>query len=88
MTASCPSGNKCFRCGRHHHVALCNAPLSEPGKNEVPRNTVTKDVPQSTVNEFLDQNHTVLLQTAKAKVSTPVNENISAHVRILFDSGS
>ena len=37
---------------------------------------------------FLDHDQTVLLQTAKAKVSTPVNENISANVREHFDTGS
>ena len=52
------------------------------------QNTEAKEVPKNTVNMFLDHDQTVLLQTAKAKVSTPVNENISANVRVLFESGS
>ena len=88
LAASCPSGNKCFRCGRRHHIALCDAPLSEPSRRTCPQNTVTKEVPKSTANMFLDHDHTTLLQTAKAKVSCPVNENVSANIRVLFDSGS
>ena len=81
VASFCPTGKRCFNCNRKHHIALCNA-------NALHRNSSNNRVQSSAVNVAVDRDLSVLLQTAKATVLNACNDNLSANVRVLFDSGS
>ena len=84
---------QCYRCGSEKHcLAIRTMPKSAPKEGKT--GNVEKDPTVSTtgnVNLYYTQgckNNCVLLQTAKAKVSTPNNVSNSCTVRLLFDSCS
>ena len=102
IAAGCSSNVKCFSCGGRHHVAVCSAKAVTSGRrNEADNHGVKAEglkedsaqaQPSSASNasvnveQGIDQK--ILLQTAKAKVSSPGNPLDSANVRILLDSGA
>ena len=97
MSSSCPYGNKCFRCGDRHHIALCRVDHRVYPENSTTDRKVSpekaEEPQQSSVNVTLSSDHkrekrAILLQTARATISSTRNESLSANVRILFDSGS
>ena len=84
---------QCYRCGSEKHcLAICTMPKSAPKEGKT--GNAEKDPTVSTtgnINLYFTQgskNNCVLLQTAKAKVSTPNNVSNSCTVRLLFDSCS
>ena len=98
----CQSQIKCFKCRRNHHVAICFSTSYEPPSNysersenkfryqkqstEKPQGGYQAKVSNSTGVDLF-KNKSVLLQTARAQVSS-VDERKSKNMRILFDSGS
>ena len=96
----CRSKMSCYTCNKKHHSSICfgkakNSHLSDKTEEE---NLKTKQEetlepqqrgrePLETQNSYASAGSTVLLQTAKAKVSDTNNQNLG-HFRILFDSGS
>ena len=84
---------QCYRCGSEKHcLAIRTMPKSAPKEGKT--GNAEKEPTVSTtgnVNLYFTQgskNNCVLLQTAKAKVSTPNNVSNSCTVRLLFDSWS
>ena len=69
----CQSKYVCVKCGERHHISICKGKEREYTKESFSQHT------SSTCN--------ILLQTAKAKVGSLVNEKVIL-ARILFDSGS
>lgn len=83
LCRDCREIYRCFHCQGKHHVALCDKkPLNR--KENTDKTSETK--PNESLNVFCDGKN-VLLQTAKAKVSS-VDEKKCANFRILFDGGS
>ena len=95
VSSNCPRQRQiqCYRCGSEKHcLAICTMPKSAPKEGKT--GNAEKDPTVSTtgnVNLYFTQgskNNCVLMQTAKAKVSTPNNVSNSCTVRLLFDSCS
>ena len=95
ISRMCQSNIKCFQCQKRHHVALCGA----FGKNSSVSNPLSINEPPVLLNRgshnqtsthvgHVSQNNCILLQTARAKVSSPMNEAIFSEVRFLLDSGA
>jgi len=79
LCRDCRETYRCFHCQGKHHVALCD-------KKSLNRKETPQKKQNETLNVFCDGKN-VLLQTAKAKVSS-ADERKCANFRILFDSGS
>ena len=95
ISRMCQSNIKCFQCQKRHHVALCGAfdktsSASNPTQaNEPPVQPNRGHQNQTSTHVgHVSQNNCILLQTARAKVSSPRNETIASDVRILLDSGA
>ena len=98
VAATCESNVKCFNCGARHHVAVCGRKRNTGFDNQSTGKSFleSKEAPanaQSSVtttsSHFVEQGvRCVLLQTARAKISTPGKAEQSANVRVLLDSGS
>ena len=95
VSRNCPRQRQiqCYRCGSEKHcLAICTMPKSAP-KKEKTGNAEKDPTVSTTVNVNLhftqgSKNNCVLLQTAKAKVSTPNNVSNSCTVRLLSGSCS
>ena len=73
----CKKSWKCFKCGGRHNFAICT--FKKPDED--------KKSESASANVSLSKVNAVLLQTAKAEISS-MDGNRSAEVRILFDGGS
>ena len=79
---------RCYRCGGKHHVSLCCVQDPPNQKNQAGNPAQEQTV---STNLYFTQdvkNNCVLLQTARARVANPNQENHSCNVRILLDSCS
>ena len=89
----CRERSKCFKCNGKHHSAICvKSPEKDIESKDNPDNpTENKETASSTTKTstttFIGDGNNVLLQTARAKVSS-TNERKCENLRILFDSGS
>ena len=90
----CRSNMTCFKCKNRHHVAICFSKINTQGDKhdqvvqKLENESISTNVANSTEDGLnLFKNDSVLLQTARAQVSS-VNERNSKNLRILFDSGS
>ena len=89
----CRERFKCFKCNGKHHSAICvKSPEKDIESKDNPDNpTENKETASSTTKTstttFIGDGNNVLLQTARAKVSS-TNERKCENLRILFDSGS
>ena len=84
----CRSQFGCYNCKGSHHSAICNAYKAHA---ESPKPTVSnteEPKAQTTTNIHISSKTSVLLQTARAEISSPDNDAEKAVVRIVFDSGS
>eukprot|EP00795_Rhopilema_esculentum_P011404 gene11404-21602_t len=99
IAVNCLSNIKCYTCGGKHHVTICSAeksptkggPVAVEKRREIPPPVVgDMQYQPSEHSVHLEQgmSQNILLQTARAKVSSPQNENTTANVRILLDSGA
>ena len=84
IAKNCRSSIKCFTCKGRHHVAICNPP---PPKNDLEKKETVNTLIASQNGIPLYAMNSVLLQTARAKISAPDTSNLH-NLRILFDSGS
>ena len=90
---NCKSNIKCFKCDGKHHTAVCTFDSgkthketeSEKLNSQASKNTETEE--QETVTNFSSVTNNVLLQTAKAVVSSS-DEKHSKTARLLFDTGA
>ena len=84
----CRSTRTCWLCNRRHHQSICMQQPISPTSNEVKHTQhPTSNHHDTTTNFTVNDERTILLQTAQAIVSNPISGQ-SQSVRILFDSGS
>ena len=95
ISRMCQSNIECFQCQKRHHVGLCGAfdktsSTSNPTQANEPPVQPNRGYQNQTSTHVghVSQNNCILLQTARAKVSSPRNETIASDVRILLDSGA
>ena len=84
-TASrCRSEIRCFKCNGNYHSSICTRIRRDtlPAVNNQGYHSA-----DSTALVSICQQNLILLQTARAPVSS-MDENITRHLRLLFDSGS
>ena len=81
----CKETYSCFKCKNRHHVAICD---KKNDSSSIPSNSqgTSTNNDNGSVN-FTSNGNNVLLQTARAKVSS-IDEKKCENLRILFDSGS
>ena len=91
LARNCSSHLKCFKCGNHHHTALCekDSHRFESGAQQSQR--VSQFPPRSgggTSTMCVNSNTSVLLETARAAVGSPNDPPRKVNARIIFDSCS
>ena len=89
----CRSQFGCHSCKGKHHSAICNAykfqSQSQARRPEPTAPIAEEPKVQTTTNMHISSKSSVLLQTARAEVSsTDVNAEKKAVIRIIFNSGS
>jgi len=84
--ANCQKSRSCRVCSGQHHQSICNNSASTKNA-EINNKTNNNEITSNTTTTVANSRLHVVLQTARAIVTTPHN---SKHVqgRILFDSGS
>jgi hypothetical protein len=97
LAKQCQSQHNCHKCGGRHHTAICdtqqpqNSTTNAPtAKTETKKENKKESGDQSTNSLhglYVSDNNSVLLQTAKARVSNP-NTQCTVNTRLIFDLGS
>ena len=88
LARDCRSQFGCFKCKGKHHSAICDSYKTPTETQRTAASTTAEPKAQTTTNMHISSKTSVLLQTARAEISSPVNDAKKAVVRIVFDSGT
>ena len=94
IASKCTSNGKCFRCSGRHHVSICDygqeklRPQSSPkGEQSKQLSENSERPPEVTHSGYVGSQNTVLIQTAKVRLSNPNSPSNGVVARLIFDVG-